>query len=144
MSKSVGVLGVHQSWSERPYRHISKEERKVGLRCRRFVRVDDVTVQEVPGPVTDGRLGTATALPFSRRANPMIAPHKLHYSVPHADDVGLRRHNLFHYRDTQGELRIGSRTIAVSSRIAPEIRALECVPLPHAAARPGFDRPSSD
>lgn len=124
MSKPVGVLGVNQLWDELPYRHIKTVEASTGCRTRRFRVVKGEShrptlVQEIAGPTTDGALGVGNALPFSRISKPLIAPSKLHYEIPHAGDVGYMRH----YRPL----------IHVSGRLAPEIRALECVPLPKRA-----------
>ena len=116
----IGVLGLNQLWSERPYRFEEREAAEAGVKCRKFRRVSRSLVQELAPPVTDGALGVGNALPFSKASNPIIAPHKLHYEIPHAGDIGYMRH----YRPV----------IQVSGRIAPEIRALECVPLPKRGA----------
>lgn len=114
----VGILSYRQNWSERPYRFASKEHVRTGVRLRRYLRVPgrSMTVQEIRPPDTDGALGVGNAIPFSHVPNPMIAPARLHYEIPHAGDLGLQRH----FRSL----------IQVSGRTAPEIRALECVPLP--------------
>jgi hypothetical protein len=44
----------------------------------------------------DGPLGIGQLIPFSRASNPLVAPDKLHYEMPHAGDRGTfarhRRH----------------------------------------------------
>ena len=87
--KPVGVLGVNQLWSEKPYRHIKTVEALTGCRTRRYRRVNSVLVQEIAAPSTDGPLGVGQAIPFSRVSNPIVAPSKLHYEIPRAGDRGI-------------------------------------------------------
>lgn len=113
-NKPVGVLGVHQLWSEPPYHHVKREAAETGCRTRKYRRVNNRLVQELAAPITDGPLGVGNALPFSRVANPLLAPNKLHYETPHAGD---------------GTWRDGYRPkpwtpIQVSGRVAQEIRDL--------------------
>lgn len=88
-NKPVGVLGVHQLWSEPPYHYVKREAADTGCRTRKYRRVNNRLVQELPAPDTDGPLGIGQAIPFSRVANPIVAPSKLHYEIPRAGDRGL-------------------------------------------------------
>lgn len=56
----------------------------------------------------DGPLGVGNLLPFARLKN---YGDKLHYEMPHANDVGMRRHGLYRREDE-----IRSHTISVSHR----------------------------
>ena len=67
---------------------------------------------------------SAALLPIYRCQNPLIAPEKLHYEIPMANDLGLRRHNLrrrFDEDTNRGWLE--SRTIKVSARNGKRIIA---------------------
>jgi len=61
----------------------------------------------------DGLLGTGNALPFARRQNPEMAPQKLHYATPMANDVGIRRHGLYRSADLllRHRIRVSARKI---------------------------------
>ena len=76
-------------------------------------------VKEVIAKLWDGPLGVGNALPFAK-------PHNygtpLHYEMPMAGDVGIRRHGLFQRRNEQGHVELRSRVIRISHRLAPELR----------------------
>jgi hypothetical protein len=61
----------------------------------------------------DGGPGIGNLIPFASLHN---QGDKLHYEMPRAGDVGMRRFNLYHRRDDAGAIRIHSREIHVSSR----------------------------
>jgi hypothetical protein len=70
-----------------------------------------------PLPASDrsyynGPLGRGNLLPFARRTT----GDPLHYSVPMAGDVGLRRHNLFRRTDKSGVARLHGKLISASTR----------------------------
>ena len=60
----------------------------------------------------EGPTGIGNLIPFSRLPN----GDKLHYEMPRAGDLGMRRYNLYHRRDRDGAVRIHSREIHVSTR----------------------------
>lgn len=60
----------------------------------------------------NGPLGCGNLLPFARRTT----GDPLHYSVPMAGDVGLRRHNLFRRTDKSGVARLHGKLISASMR----------------------------
>jgi hypothetical protein len=64
----------------------------------------------------DGPLGVGNAIPFAKAHN---YGDKLHYEMPMAGDVGLRRHGLYR----RGK-KLLSHKLRVSGRTAPEIRVL--------------------
>lgn len=65
-------------------------------------------IKEVIARLWDGPLGVGNAIPF---AKPNNHGDKLHYEIPMANDVGMRRHGLY-YR----EGKLLSHTIRVSAR----------------------------
>lgn len=62
----------------------------------------------------DGPIGVGNALPFAKAHN---YGDRLHYEIPRANDIGMKRYGLY-YR----EGKLLGRTIKVSSRSTPELR----------------------
>jgi hypothetical protein len=63
----------------------------------------------------EGPMGRGMLVPFSRARNKMLAPEKLHYQIPSAGDVGMRRHNLWRVMEEDKSV-LRSKKITVSSR----------------------------
>ena len=63
----------------------------------------------------DGPFGVGNLLPFYKSQNPLMAPNKLHYEIPQANDVGLRRHEL-RRQTIEGRSLLLRRIIRVSAR----------------------------
>jgi hypothetical protein len=61
----------------------------------------------------DGPLGVGNLLPFAKAHN---YGDKLHYEMPMAGDVGLRRHNLYRRSNEKGVSELLSHQIRVSAR----------------------------
>jgi hypothetical protein len=63
----------------------------------------------------DGPVGVGNLAPFSRPQNPLMQPEKLHYPVPHANDLGQRRHS-------RKRIRVSARNI-FANRSAASFKA---------------------
>jgi hypothetical protein len=74
----------------------------------------------------DGPKGIGNLLPFSRLHN---YGDKLHYEMPRAGDGGMRRYNLYQRRDENGDMRLHSKTLHVSSRNLFLQQPIPAVPL---------------
>ncbi|HET9320385.1 MAG TPA: hypothetical protein VFO27_11435 [Bryobacteraceae bacterium] len=61
----------------------------------------------------DGPLGVGNVVPFARLHN---YGDRLHYEIPMAGDIGLRRHNLFRRTNEHGVSELRTRIIRVSAR----------------------------
>jgi|SRR3984957_11430632 len=70
------------------------------------------TIVQATTRAYNGPLGRGNLLPFARRTT----GEPLHYSIPMAGDIGLRRHNLFRRADGKNVARLHGTVILVSTR----------------------------
>lgn len=80
----------------------------------------------------DGPLGVGNVLPFAKAHN---YGDKLHYEIPMAGDVGLRRHNLYRRRCDDGKMLLHSRILRVSARSGMRTLAAAVLPTQTFASR---------
>jgi hypothetical protein len=125
MAKRIGVLEADQASTDSPRRF---EKRSVAITMvrrmeavwieknrviQKLVMKARTSIENMTRYLFDGPLGVGNLLPFSK---PRSDGSKLHYAVPMAGDVGMRRHGLYQRRDEDEILRIFGRKINVSSR----------------------------
>jgi hypothetical protein len=69
-------------------------------------------VERKPDVLLPGEsIGKGNIVPFGRVQNPFFMPQRLHYEIPMANDIGLRRHNLYRRKG-----KLLSHQIRVSAR----------------------------
>jgi hypothetical protein len=102
MAKVIGILEADQPLTAKPERHTTKViafylvRKCLAVRIgKRLIQMVEVKAAQAIAFVTgrgwwDGPLGIGNVLPFSPPTDP--GKHR-HYKIPHAGDVGLRRHN---------------------------------------------------
>lgn len=122
MAFKVGVLEADQSASDSPVRKIKRAiadslvEKSLARRISKFliqmIKVKSYEVLETVRALWDGPLGVGNALPFSRQSDGGL----LHYEIPHAGDVGIRRWG-FRKRSSERNEKLKTRApIRVSAR----------------------------
>ena len=74
----------------------------------------------------DGPFGVGNLLPFYKSQNPLMAPQKLHYEIPKANDLGIRRHGLYRQGSTvwlEGDAR--KKSLLLRHRIRVSARKID-------------------
>jgi hypothetical protein len=82
--------------------------------------------------VCDGPIGIGNAVPFARTNS---LGDRLHYEIPMAGDIGLRRHGLFRRTNKDGKIVLRSRIIRVSARSGMRYLAAVRPPTPPFASQ---------
>jgi hypothetical protein len=125
MSFKVGVLDPDQRVSDLPCRKVKRKlaDRLVSKGVARRISKsliqiigEQVAIHQLICAYDDGPLGRGNLIPFSKSQNPYLAPQKLHYEIPRAGDLGMRRHGLFARTNDEGKRELHSHTIQVSGR----------------------------
>jgi hypothetical protein len=123
MAKRIGVLEADAPLTAEPCDFVSKNvarylvrhllARRIGPMVIQMVKVAVAVAKQAISQFWDGPLGIGNLVPF---AKPNNYGDKLHYEMPMANDIGLRRHGLYRRISEDGKSELLRHKIKVSAR----------------------------